>query len=307
MEVMLLRFMCFTICLGVFLIFRSKILYFVKSFTCMKTEFKISKSHIVKHLRKILQVITNGKHINEKIIIFIFISLALLFTMGMLMFKTFGCKGLIPALVMSSIPYGYIRAKLMLKQVTGSFEGEMLISELINQYKMCEENIYETIDKCILELDDSTLSKKALFQLKLKLNSFTGDEELRETLNDFVINWNTIWARMLADNIYNAIKEDVNILLGLENIMEQGKEITKFIEEDKKDGMETEVMVKILCPLFSIVMLLMARNMVGYTWNMIFTYIFKEPIGLILFSVFVFLIGINIVILPILGKQKYDF
>ncbi|WP_312648902.1 hypothetical protein [Aminipila sp.] len=178
---------------------------------------------------------------------------------------------------------------------------------MINQYKISDKNIYETIDKCILALSDSTLSKKALFQLKLKLNSYVGDDELREALKDFTANWDTIWATMLSDNIYNAVKEDVDILQGLENIMEQGKEITNFIEADKKEGMETEVMVKILCPLFSVLMLFMAKNMVGYSWNTILKYEFVEPAGLFIFTLLVFLAAVNLMVFPVLGKQKYDF
>ncbi len=307
MDTLLLRFMCIMICIGLFLVFRGNILYLFKSISWPMLQRREYESRIRKHLRQIFQVVTNGKHINEKIFIFILISIAVLVGMGIVMVRPFKFNGIVIATIMAAMPYGYIRAKLALKQVAGSFEGEILVAELINQYKMCSKNIYETIDKSVLELNDSTLSKKALFQLRLKLNSYTKESELREAFNDFAANWNTIWARMLADNLYNAVKEEVNILPGLENIMEQGKRVNQTIEENKKDGMETEVMVKILFPLFSLLMLFLARNMVGYPWNRILSYLFIEPIGLILISVYIFLWGLNLVILPVLNKQKYDF
>ncbi|MFV0516528.1 MAG: hypothetical protein ACK5MV_03965 [Aminipila sp.] len=71
--------------------------------------------------------------------------------------------------------------------------------------------------------------------------------------------------------------------------------------------METEVLVKILCPLFFILMLFMAKNMVGYSWSTIIKYEFTEPAGLEIFTLIVQLAAINLIVFPVLGKTKYDF
>lgn len=306
-DIWITRFACAIIVIGIFCIFQSYILYFLKTVLWPVKNMQRKDGSIEKHLRQIFMVITNGKHLKEKMLFFIFLSLGILAIMGVILYKAFGTSGIFIALIMSAMPYGYIRARLMIKQVTGSFEGEMLLDELINQYKICHCNIYNAIDLCVLSLNDTSLSKKALFQLAIKLHSYSGEKELREALNDFVANWNTVWSRMLADNIYNAVKEEINVLHGLENILSECKQINEFIEENKKDGIETEVIVKIICPLFFIVLLWMAKNMMGYSWQTIFTYEFLETRGLIIFTSLVFITGLNIIVFPVLGKQKYDF
>lgn len=306
-DAWIIRFVAAIIVIGIFLIFQSYILYFLKTVLWPFNNIQRKDGRIEKHLKQIFKVITNGKYLKEKMLFFIFLTLGILAIMGVILYKAFGISGVFLALIMSAMPYGYIRARLMIKQVTGSFEGEMLLDELINQYKICQGNIYKAIDSCVIALNDTTLSKKALFQLAIKLHSYSGERELREALNDFVANWNTVWSRMLADNIYNAVKEEINVLYGLENILDECKQINEFIEENKKDGIETEVIVKIICPLFFIVLLWMAKNMMGYSWQTIFTYEFLETRGLIIFTILVFVTAINIIVFPVIGKQKYDF
>lgn len=307
MDKIIQHFICLLLCLGIFIMLRGSILYLISSIFYKERGAWKTENRLRKHLRQIFKVISNGKHIDEKITAFVLISIVIMVVMGSVMFRTFGVKGIFIASGMAAMPYAYIRARLAIKQMTGSFEGEMLVDEILNQYKICDFNIYETIDRCVISLGEETLSKKALFQLALKLHSYSGDEELREALRDFTANWDTVWARMVADNIYNAVKEEVNVLHGLESILMQCKEINSFIEENKKDGMETDVLVKILCPLFFFILLWMAKNMMGYSWNTLLKYEFAEKTGLMIFSILVFLSALNIIVFPLLGKKKYDF
>ncbi|MFV0518361.1 MAG: hypothetical protein ACK5MV_13290 [Aminipila sp.] len=223
MDTLMLRTVWILICVGIYLIFRDKIYFLIRSIFMNIMGKGIGQNKIQKHIDRIFNVICNGKHIRAKIALFYILSIVILICMAYVMTKGIGAKGMVIAIIMSLIPYGYLRARLYLIQVNGSFEGEMLIAELINQYKMAETNIYQAIDNTILALPENTLSKKALFQLKVRIASYVGDEELWDALYDFKANWDTIWSQMLVDNIYNAIKENTNIIDGLENILEQGK------------------------------------------------------------------------------------
>jgi len=106
-------------CIGLFLIFRGKILYFIKSISLPKVNQRITESRIKKHIGQIFKVITNGKHIKEKMRAFVFLSFLILISMSIVMFRAFSYKGVLIALVMAFMPYGYVRTKLFIKQVNG--------------------------------------------------------------------------------------------------------------------------------------------------------------------------------------------
>ncbi|WP_206457887.1 hypothetical protein [Anaerovorax sp. IOR16] len=302
------RVFCLIILIGIFLIYQSSILYNLR-LIIWPIQAKFSGTHNVvrSHLIRIFQVITNGKHVNEKVTAFIWGVLTIFVLMSYLFIRGFGINGIIIAGLIAAIPYGYIRTKLYVIQVNASFEGEMLIDELLNQYKICDHNIYAALDACVKELKPDTLSKRATLQLAIRIKTFEKEGELREALKDFIANWNTIWARMIADNIYNAVWEQVDVLHGLENILDECKGISKKIEKDKREGLVSDVVVKVLCPLFFCILIWMAKSMVSYSWQTMLQYEFVEKKGLMIFSMIVLLSGFNVIIFPVLGKRKYDF
>lgn len=300
--------------LGIFLIFKTKIGILAKSLLIMpeipKYNGKILKSAaalngIANHLCRIFNVISNGKNVDLKVKAFMIISSAT-FVIAFYFCRNLSEFGALIAVFMGMMPYGYIRLRMSMKQVKGSFEGQMLLDEIVNQYKICGFDIYSTIDRCVENLPEESFSKKALFRFAIKMRTYVGEAELKQALNEFAANFDTIWARMLADNFYNAIRENVNVLKGLEDLLEKCKEIDKFIEESKKEGREADMLIKILCPISLVGTIFMAKNLMGFSWQKIITYQFVEMTGVFLFAVIVLAGCINIIVLPLLYKRKYD-
>lgn len=299
---------------GIFLIFRTKIFMLMKSLLILPRlpqnggKMRKHAAALMKldnHLHQIFSVVSNGKNVERKINAFLILSVAI-FILAACFGKKLAEFGIVIAAFMAFMPYGYIRLRLSMKQVKGSFEGQMLLDEIVNQYKICGFDIYMTIDKCVANLPEKSLSKKALFQFAIKMRTYVGDEELKQALKDFAANFNTIWARMLADNFYNAIRENVNVLRGFEDLLEKCKDIDQFMELSKKEGREADTLIKVLCPVTFIGLIFISKSMMGFSWNKIFSYQFTEITGIFIFSLIILTACVNIIVLPLLYKRKYD-
>ncbi len=265
-DIIVLRMLCISAVISIFMIFHSYILYYCRNLL-WPLKGMIGSGSLTRHISEILMLITNGKHLKLKVNIFMALSIGVLVIMSKPLYNAFQIKGLLIAAVLSLMPYAYIRMRLKVRQISASYEGQMLLSEFVNQYKICDFNIYETVNKCSISLDENTVSSKALFQLSYKLRSYSNRAELQTALNSFILNWDNTWARMLAQNIYNAAEEKINVLQGLDNVLALCKSIKEQQEKKKRKGLDTAVIVNVLCPLFFFAAIVGAKEMMGYDWK----------------------------------------
>lgn len=293
---------------GIFLIFKDSITYLVRGLLWpIRKVYGGKKSMLEWHIESILLVISNGKNVEMKVKLFALLVITTFITSSVIFVHAFKIKGILLALILSAMPYIAIRARLYVKQVKSSFEGEMLMEELVNQYKMCNRNIYETLDASILSIPEGYISKNALYQLRLKLTTFRSEDELKKALQRFVLNWNSTWSKMIADNIYNAVWERIDVLTGFENLLEECKNINKGIEINKRESLEAELIAKVICPLFFIILMCAVRFMFGYSWEKIFAYLFIDKKGVSASTLLLFVYNFNVSTFPVLGKRNYDF
>ncbi len=69
------------------------------------------------------------------------------------------------------IPYLLLRSKLQLNRVKNSREGEVLVGELLANYKICYANITEAIEITAKTVSDAPMSKALLLDLAIGLNT----------------------------------------------------------------------------------------------------------------------------------------
>jgi diguanylate cyclase (GGDEF)-like protein len=131
-----------------------------------------------------------------------------------------------------ALPYFYLRIKLRAIRIEGSYEAEGLITELINQYKINYYNMVEAIDRTIPYLNNYPHSKKALFRLALTVKDYSTDEELENSIQEFVYSINTEWSTMLSMNINLAIKNGSNVTESIEDILKDLKTLKSVIVDD---------------------------------------------------------------------------
>lgn len=216
-------------------------------------------------------------------------------------------SSLIIATLVCSMPYLMLRVRLETLRRKGSYEGEALISEFLSQYRICNHNIYRTIEKVILTSTGIKVSKKLLFKLLISIRN-TGDKAvIREATYGFSYGLNTNWSRMLANNIRISAEEGTNVNLALEDILIQLREARAMAEERKRLNSEALRIVIFLVPLLYFGTMIMSF----YYLDIPFTQIVRNQLytsqGFLLLLLIIFLFLVNLIIIEIVNNQRFDY
>ncbi|MDD2483685.1 MAG: hypothetical protein PHQ50_01460 [Eubacteriales bacterium] len=218
----------------------------------------------------------------------------------------FGGLGILLCLFFTLLPYASCRIKLLNQQISGSYEGEILITEILNQYKINHQNIKEAIDISIGCLDKTPVSKKLLFRLSLRLKTCRTENELREILDTFAESSGTEWAKMLALNIFYAVSEDTSISAGLEDLLKECEHAGKMIEHSKRQNNEAFVMLKFLAPAFYVGLMWSLHKYFEMSYPEIILFQFNTSMGALIFFSAVVLTFICGAMASVAKRPKFD-
>lgn len=300
--------------LGLWLLFSNSILSLFKS-TYSNTRFRVSlqsskhkrSSRLYKHIHRLLVIGYDKKKSSHvytfyaiTIIIFV-ISLILLSRQTSVVFTA------IFSVAFALSPYFILRLKLRNIRVDGSYEAEIVITELINQYKINYFNMIEAIDRSIPFLNEAPLCQRLLFNLSMQLKVYRTEDELQEILNDFIYAIDTEWIKQLSNNIYLAVEDGINVSNGLEDILNELRQAKKNIEQTKRFNSEGFAIIKFLSPAFYIILVFCAVKYFGFTVTKFIDYQLNTTLGFRFFIIIITLTIINIAIMKVFKKQKFDF
>ena len=186
-------------------------------------------------------------------------------------------------------------------------EGEKVASELLRQYRISGDNIFEALERVIPQLDDCRVCQKQLFRLLMVLRNTGNASEIREATEIFSYSIGTNWSSMLAGNIRLSAEKGVSIALGLEDILIQMRQASAGREERKRMNSESARITVFLVPVLylstiGLSLYYLEMSPVQFLENQIGT-----PEGLILLLGNVFLFAVNLAILEVVNNQKLDF
>lgn len=294
---------------GVYLLFFDWINYYPRlAIKELRRKSARKESALLLHLEKIFSVISQKGNVRRDINLFIFISLTVfLFFFSLLMKQGFSISKVGISAMIGLMPYCYIRTKLLTHRISSSFEGQILISEIVNQYKINHFNIIEALDKSVGHLQKAPLSAKALLRMSLRLKTYQTEKELRKIIDDFIYALDTEWAKMLANNIYIAMVEKVTVTSGLEDLLRECKTINKTLEEGRRMNNESFLMAKYLGPVMYIGLMWIAKDAMEFDLGTIIKYQLFTSAGLMLFIALTAITFINFIIINVLSRQKFDF
>lgn len=260
------------------------------------------------HLERVLSVSLKG-YSDNSLFSFLFLS-GILFVVSLALFYLYiginPVSFLISVLVLFS-PYLYLRVRLSNLRTTASYEGEKMVVELLNQYKICGLNIVEAIDKSIPYLKKYPLSQRALFRLSIAIKNSKNEEDLQEAINRFVFSTDTEWATLLGINFFIAIKDGGEIVASLEDILKEMKLLKESIELEKRSNNETFVLIKFLIPGAYIGSIFVANNFFDFPVDRFLAYQLTTVEGLYVFVAILVLGLINFSAWLVLRKPKFDF
>lgn len=318
----MIKILCVIMLIAIYIFFSDCINYVFKDvFYQIKNTFTfLENTKSKKYISKIFMVISKDKNEtrDEKIFYFITIGIFVIslyalisvfkynaVTSGLALRSNEIIIAVIFSIIMALIPYIYIRTKLTLMQRSGSFEGETLLKELFTQYKIADGNIITTITETVKELtSEQPVTKRALFRLSLRITSIKTEEEMKESIEDFVYAINTNWAKSLGNDFYSAIWEKVDIYAGIEGLLEDCKIINANLEADKRGNLESAAMINLLAPIFIFLFGKMAIETIPI--KKLLYYQFYTDTGVKMFCLIIISIALTSIVVKLLTKPKYD-
>ncbi len=294
---------------GVWLIFGSDITNIFTKRTKVKLKFSSEnkKSRLQKHIEMLLNI-TVGKSSKFSVQSFYFLTIALLtLSLFMLQRQSSLLFSILFSVGVALLPYVFLLVRLRIFRVKGSYEGELVVGEVLNQYKINYLNLSEALDRCIPYLALAPYSQKILVRLALQLKTVKSESELLDILDEFVFAIDTEWMKLLSNNFYLSLQDGLDISVSLADILSELQQARSQYEKSKRLNTESFSILKYLTPVMYGGSVWMAVTMADFTVAKFFDYQFNTATGFKMFFVLVSVFVVNLVIMVAFTKRKFDF
>lgn len=295
--------------LGLYIIFSENITSLLKgtyySRFRIKKKSKLISTQWFKYLKKLITITCENNSFITVYSFLIFTFLLFLIFFTLLVHRTSISFAFSVSIIFALAPYIYLRIKLNTIRIEGSYEANTIVSELINQYKINYTNMIEAIDSMVY-VKEAPICRKVFYRLSIRLKEYQTGEELLLALDEMIFTIDTEWMRMVTNNIYMSIERGIDVTIGLEDILHELKEAKITTEKSKQINIESFSILKYLSPLMYIATILIAIKYFGFTLSKFIKYQFYTATGIKLFTLILFLMLINIIVMIIFQKRKYD-
>ena len=216
-------------------------------------------------------------------------------------------QGLIMSFIISVTPYLLLRIRFEGIRRKGSFEGEAVISNFLNHYRICNFNVYEALEKLLYESENIRQNNPLLFKMLMELRNTGSPREIRKATNAYAQVVNTNWSRMFAYNIQLAAEKGINVSVAIEDILFQLRDARTMLEERKRLNSEAMRIVVYMIPLLYVFTVVMSVNFIGLTAREYIKnqFVTEEGLFFLVLSVVMFLL--NIIFMETVSRQKFDY
>jgi len=252
--------------------------------------------------------ITTKKGGPRRVRIFIAISIVTgLVSFSLLITRLELTLSILALLISTTIPFFILRIRLDKIQVDSSREGEILITELLNNYRIYFFNMREAIERTALTIEDAPNSKRLLFNLSKGLQVAGSDEEIRKLLYEFKLSLNTTWGNILVTNMDFSLTSGIKVNDAISELIESIKKARKLEEYSKRENNESKLMLWYLAPFLYILTVICAIFYFGMSVREYIYYQFETEAGLswLMISIMSYVMGI--MCQKLLLKTKLDF
>lgn len=307
----------FAILLSIYLIYEKSI----KSFFWSNFRFKHKQNNnnrMFIYIKRIFQTLFKDKNNREicnmvnifyimltSIFLVVYIIMVMLTSQNGGLFKSI-LMSLFPSSLISIIPIIIIRIKLYEIQRLSSREAMLVVTEILNQYKMFNNNILEAIDRAVINFDDDVICKSYIVRLSIKLKQYKSNDELIDILEEFVFSVNTNWIKMLSNSIYFSLSSNIDVTLSLEELIKQIGVIEKTNELSKRLNNEGFIMAKFFAPVLYITLIIICVKMLNMNLSNIMIMQFTGS-GLKMFLCILLLYILCLICEYTTKNKKYDF
>ena len=184
----------------------------------------------------------------------------------------------------SAIPALLLSLKLQRLRVSSSREGETLLAELVDNYKMNYFNMQQAIEITALTMKEAPNCRRLLFDLSKGVNRAGDGARIRELLDDFKFAVDTSWAGVLADNMYFALTSGVRVTEAMEDLLKTVSKAREVEELSGRENNEAGLILKYLAPACYVMTVVGGIKYFGLTWEEFVEYQFCTEVGLSWFT-----------------------
>ena len=264
------------------------------------------RGKIPEHIRRMLQIgLSMGTRRSVKV--FLFLSVFLAFGIFLTSVWRIGCPAaLVGGITAGLLPYLGLRCIIQGRQVAGSHEGEILVTELLNNYKIHYCNMVQAVEVTAMTIEGAPYSRKLLLNLSRGLNRVSGERELKVLTEEFRLAMGTYWSNILADNIYLACNSGMRVTDSLSDLAKSMESVRKIEEFSRRENNEARAILRYLLPLGSIAMTVGGIYFFGLSFREWFAYQFQTSTGIAWFLLWMvsYLTAVGVHLL--LTNRKFD-
>lgn len=207
----------------------------------------------------------------------------------------------------AAIPYLLLRLRLETRRRRGSLEGEKVVSELLRQYRICDKNVYESLERLIVEIGSCKVCRPLLHRMLLRLRNTGNVLEIREEVSMFSFAVGTNWSCMMARCIRLAAERGFDVSLGLEDILIQMGQARERMEQRKRMNSEAMRLTLFMVPLLYASTVLLSIYYLEVPLSKFVQNQVGTPDGMLMLLFIGFLFLVNLAILEIVNNQKLDY
>ncbi len=256
-----------------------------------------------KHLNYISAVSFDMK--NDRLLFVMIVIWIASFIVGKISFDF--SEALIFSLLLASTPYTVVRINFENLRKKTSFEGETLIVNFLNAYRISNFNVYEGLEGIIADGAKELKSKNLIVKMILSLRQSGSPQKIREIISEFGRAVGTNWSRMFAYNIQLAAEKGIDVSIAVEDILVQLRDARKLYEERRRLNSEAMRIVVYLIPLLYLFTIVASVLFIGIEPDKLFRNQFLTKQGFSLFNISALMFVFNLLIMECVSKQKFDY
>ena len=210
------------------------------------------------------------------------------------------------AIVSAFAPYVILLIRMYRIRVRSSHEGEVLLAEITENYKIYYYNMREAIDRTATGIRDAPDSRKILMNLSRGLGRAGSERSISRLLEEFALSINTSWANTLKNLMYFSLVHGIRVDEALEDLSLTVRRAREVQEFSRRENNESDLMIKYLVPLTYGLTVFAGVRVFGLGWQKFLHYQFETGVGLTWLTISLIVYAISYIVNLYLSESKLD-
>lgn len=213
---------------------------------------------------------------------------------------------ILTCLFSSGLPYLFLRCKIQGQRVASSQEGEVLVTELLNNYKIHYCNMRQAIEVTAMTMEGAPHCRKLMLNLARGLHKAVAGGDVEILMEEFRFAIGTSWANILATDMYLACSGGLRVTESLSDLARSMAQARQLEEYGRRENNEARWMLCYLVPIGGLLMVLGGCHFFGLTISQLLHYQFHTGPGITWFVIWLTTYMAAVGVHLLLTRRKFD-